>query len=388
MLKVWLMGDSPVRLWGLDGRTRLQRQMESLGNPEVVLDWSALAGADHVLLVRMDHVFELRALSSLLAQTGVLMADGRPAAAHVPIALAEAAQIQLQSGVGSISTLSVEDLNAYAVELRKAEPPLVAQVSAENCDALESRLYGGSYKGVTDFVTKWWWPRPARVGVKVAASLGLTPNMVTLTGVTLMLIACWAFYSGEYFLGLACGWFMTWLDTVDGKLARVTVQSSRIGHWLDHGMDIVHPPFWYWCWGLSLANYVPPFGLDVNGMVMAVFVGYIGGRLVEAAFHTLGPIGLFAWRPFDAYFRLFTARRNPCLVLLTLGWLMGSPALGFELVVGWTVLSTCILLLRLLYATGVRLGGGPLTSWLADPTSKTRYPRAHATFSATRSAYN
>ena len=333
------------------------------------------------------------------------MADGRPAAAHVPVAKAEAARIQLEGGEASITRLSVEGLNAYAVELRKAEPPLVAQVSAENCDALESRLYGGSYKGVTDFVTKWWWPRPARVGVKIAASLGLTPNMVTLTGVTLMVIASWAFFSGYYFLGLACGWFMTFLDTVDGKLARVTVQSSRMGHWLDHGMDIVHPPFWYWCWGLSLVNpainslgslgslgspgnYVAPFGLDMNGMVVAVFAGYIGGRLVEAAFHALGPIGLFAWRPFDAYFRLFTARRNPCLVLLTLGWLVGSPALGFELVVGWSVLSTCILLLRLFYAAGVRLTGGPLTSWLADPSSKVRYPRAHATFSATRSAYN
>ena len=388
MIKVWLMGDSPLTLWGLDGRTRLQRQVKSLGDPEVVHEWSALAGADHVLLVRIDHVFEVRALSSLLTQTGVLMADGRPAAAFVPAGMAEATRNQLETGSGPISTLTVEDLNAYAVELRKAEPPLVARVSAESCAALESRLYGGSYKGVTDFVTKWWWPRPARVGVKIAASLGLTPNMVTLTGVTLMLIACWAFLAGHYLLGLACGWFMTFLDTVDGKLARVTVQSSRIGHWLDHGMDIVHPPFWYWCWGLSLANYTAPFGLDMNGMVIAVFAGYVGGRLVEAAFHSLGPIGLFAWRPFDAYFRLFTARRNPCLVLLTFGWLAGAPALGFELVVGWSLLSTCILLLRLIYAIGVRLSGGPLTSWLADPTSRTRYPRAHATFSATRSAYS
>jgi hypothetical protein len=52
------------------------------------------------------------------------------------------------------------------------------------------------------------------------------------------------------------------------------------------------------------------------------------------------------------------------------------------------VLSTFILLLRLIYAIGVRLSGGPLTSWLADPASRTRYPRAHATFSATRSAYS
>ena len=388
MIKVWLMGESPAPLWGLDGHTRLARQVKSLGGMTLVSTWEALEGADHVLLVRADHVFELRALSSLLGQHGVLMADGRPAAAHVPIADAQVARTQLETGDGPLLRLTVEDLNAYAVELRKSEPPLVAQVTPARQDALESRLYGGAYKGVTDFVTKWWWPRPARVGVKVAAVMGLTPNMVTLTGFVLMLVACWAFAEGHYVLGLACGWFMTYLDTVDGKLARVTVQSSRFGHWLDHGMDIVHPPFWYWCWGLSLVDYAGPFGLDVNQMVIAVFAGYIGGRLVEATFHSLGPIGLFAWRPFDAYFRLFTARRNPCLVLLTVGGLLGSPALGFDLVVGWTVLSTAILLLRLVYAAAVRLSGGPLTSWLADPASRTRYPRAHATFSATRSAYS
>ena len=100
MIKVWLMGDSPLTLWGLDGRTRLQRQVKTLGDPEVVREWSALAGADQVLLVRIDHVFEVRALSSLLTQTGVLMADDRPAAAFVPAGMAEAARDQLETGTG------------------------------------------------------------------------------------------------------------------------------------------------------------------------------------------------------------------------------------------------------------------------------------------------
>jgi phosphatidylglycerophosphate synthase len=50
---------------------------------------------------------------------------------------------------------------------------------------------------------------------------------------------------------------MTLLDTVDGKLARVTVASSKFGHVLDHGVDIVHPPFWYLAWGLGLGAWRP-----------------------------------------------------------------------------------------------------------------------------------
>ena len=42
---------------------------------------------------------------------------------------------------------------------------------------------------------------------------------------------------------------MTFLDTVDGKLARVTLTSSPFGNVLDHSLDLIHPPFWYWAWG-------------------------------------------------------------------------------------------------------------------------------------------
>jgi len=388
MIKALVIGEGNLRLWGLDGRTRIDRQLRSIGNIESITGLAAAQPDDQVLLVRADHVFELRALSSLIPQRGVLIANGKPAAAMSSGREAGAALEGLTGGSSVLPSLSVADLAAYAVELRKAEPPLVSEVTEANREALESRLYGGSYKGVTDFVTKWWWPRPARKGVQVAANLGLTPNMVTGTGVLLMLIALWAFAEGHYVFGLICGWIMTWLDTVDGKLARVTVQSSRIGHILDHGMDIVHPPFWYWAWGASLgAAWVGPFGLTLNELVIAVFAGYIGGRLTEAAFHLLAPIGLFAWRPFDAYFRLYTARRNPCLVLMTIALAIGGAEWSFLLVVAWSVLSTLILMLRLLYAIAIRLQGKPLTSWLADPASRERYPRAYATFSATRAAY-
>ncbi len=388
MIKACVIGKGAIRLWGLDGRTRIGRQLSAIGGIEVVDSVDNVGANDKVLLIRADHVFELRGLSSLVGLEGVLVADGKAAAAIVAGNQVPAAVAALHGEQTSLPKLSLNDLAAYAVELRKTEPPLVAEVTSASQAGLESRLYGGSYKGVTDFVTKWWWPKPARRGVEFAAKLGLTPNMVTGTGVLLMLIALWAFAEGQYVAGLICGWIMTWLDTVDGKLARVTVQSSRIGHILDHGMDIVHPPFWYWAWGASLgAAYVGPFDLTLNQLVILVFVGYIGGRLMEAAFHLLGPIGLFAWRPFDAYFRLYTARRNPCLVLMTAALPIGGAELSFLLVVGWHLLSTLILMLRLLYAIGVRLRGGPLTSWLADPESRNRYPRAHATFSATRAAY-
>lgn len=383
-----LVGESPVRLWSLSGRQRLERQLGALGGVRVVDDASALPATGRILLIRADHVFEQRALQELVKLDGLLLHHDRPVAAHLDAGLAARGLRALEQGTDEgIPTFGVEAVQRFERTLRKAGPALVAQVTPDNRDHIEDRLYGAAYKGITDFVTKWWWPRLAKAGVRWCARLGIPPNVVTVTGLLLMLATCALFYHGQYAAGLLLGWIMTYLDTVDGKLARVTSQSSRFGHLLDHGMDIVHPPFWYWLWGLSLVHFQPIAGIDQPDLYLAIFSAYAGGRLIEAVFNLLGETSIFAWRPFDAYFRLFTARRNPCLALLTLAWAIGSPALGLWLVAGWTVLSTAVMLARLAYGAWVRLVDGPLVSWLADPDAPSRYPRAYPEFSATRRAY-
>ena len=47
---------------------------------------------------------------------------------------------------------------------------------------------------------------------------------------------------------MAAGLVFMVLDTVDGKLARCTITSSGWGNVFDHGVDLIHPPFWWWAW--------------------------------------------------------------------------------------------------------------------------------------------
>jgi hypothetical protein len=139
---------------------------------------------------------------------------------------------------------------------------------------------------------------------------------------------------------------------------------------------------------MSLA--VPPslWGFDAGALYVAMFAGYIGGRLAEAVFHSFGNLSLFTWRPFDAYFRLVTGRRNPCMILLTVFAMVGRPDWAFLSVVIWTVASTGILFVRVLQGLIARMTRGPLTSWMADPqTAAADHPAAFRTFSTTRSAY-
>lgn len=390
-----ILQDSPTRLWGLSARERLERQFKQVGG--LSLDDAPSSSKETVsgqqLLIDANFLFEPRTLSELLTRSNtVLCLNGRPAAAvveanHVEDAkgfFASEGEGDLPSGLDSIST---DDLNAFDDRLRRSDPPLLELVTAERKQALESQLYGNSYKGITDLVTKWAWPRPARHGVKLCAALGISPNMVTSFGFLLVIAACYLFLHGYYAAGLLCGWIMTFLDTVDGKLARVTVQSSPFGHFFDHGIDLVHPPFWYYFWGMSLVNFGPVFGFSVSELINWIIGGYIAGRIVEGLFQLLGSCGVFTWRPFDAWVRLFTARRNPCLIILSVSVLLGLPEWGFVGVFLWTVLSSAQLMLRLLHGTVVRLTGGPLSSWLADADVREKHARAYAVFGGTAAAY-
>jgi hypothetical protein len=156
----------------------------------------------------------------------------------------------------------------------------------------------------------------------------------------------------------------------------------------DHLIDLIHPPFWYIYWGMSLTQFQPVLGFDQEQMSWLIVVAYIGGRIVEGLFPLLGSCGIFTWRPYDAWFRLVTARRNPCLILLTISVLLGRPDWGFIAVTFWSLITTIMMLMRLLQAVAVRLKDGPLNSWLsAEDVATGPNAKSYAVFGSTRSAY-
>src|SRR5690606_32674018 len=68
---------------------------------------------------------------------------------------------------------------AFWKALRKRETPYAMLIDATNRKAVEWRMFMGTYKGATDFVTKHVWSFPAFVTTRILAPLKITPNMVT-----------------------------------------------------------------------------------------------------------------------------------------------------------------------------------------------------------------
>ena len=368
-----VLAESPVRLWGLTSTERLKRQLREIGGIDWIEAAERLPASGRVLLLNGHYLFEIRTLTGLLQNPDAILvspADRKPVAALVDASQAAAAANHLReagaTAPAGLRQIGPGDLEAFDETLRSARPPVLEHISESRRDELENSLYGNAYRGITDLVTKFVWPRPARRVVHWCASLGLSPNMVTTVGLMLVIAACYLFLHGQYWAGLATAWAMTLLDTVDGKLARVTIQSSRFGHLYDHIIDLVHPPFWYIYWGMSLSGLQPVLGLDFRAMCWLLVWAYVIGRLVEGLFTLLGDCSIFTWRPFDAWFRLIVARRNPGLIILTASLIAGRPDLGFLVVVAWSAVSTAILLLRLAQGGWARLRQGPLSSWLGE----------------------
>ncbi|QSV46813.1 CDP-alcohol phosphatidyltransferase family protein [Geobacter benzoatilyticus] len=373
-----ILAEAPIRLWGLSSRQRLERILKKINITSVIDDPESVSREDSILLLRGDYLYDERLIRNLVQKSGTVLqtaaeAGSRPVAAHVAAtdALLVRDVLDGKSGSAFPPSLSFETPQTlaptYMKQLRKIDPPYLLPIVEENREKLERRLFSGSYKGVTDLVTKWLWPRPAQVVTRFCANRGITPNMVTSVSLVLVIIAGFLFYHGHFALGLAAAWGMTFLDTVDGKLARVTVNSSYFGHIFDHAIDLISPPFWYLVWGFGLASWNPGMSLSMVDAFWLIFIGYIAGRMVEGIFKKcLEPSGIFCWRPIDSYFRLITGRRNPNLILLTLGLIAGRPDLGLVAVALWTVISSIFLVVRLATGFALRIVKGPLQSWFLD----------------------
>ncbi len=360
-----VVGESPLRLWGLTSAQRLQRQFARAQATADALD------ATRWVMLRADWVYDdafVRSLASAdedLALTapdgGVIAMSLSAASMSATEASAMLADRRAPTGVRLVTPAQLAD--GYNDVLRKREPPYLMPLTEAELPAIEKRIFAGSYKGVTDVVTLHAWPAPARAVTRWCANNGISPNQVTSASLVLVFVAMWLFWTGHYGWGLLAAWVMTFLDTVDGKLARVTLTSTRWGNVFDHSIDLIHPPFWWWAWivGLPAAG----FTLTQSSLVLTVIVGgYVLQRIEEGIFMACFKMDMHVWQRFDSWLRLYTARRNPNLLILSASLLAGRPDIGILVVAWWTAICLFIHALRIVQAAFARRRG-PLRSWLS-----------------------
>jgi len=246
----------------------------------------------------------------------------------------------LTGALAALPVLTQAEFPAFIRKLRRSTPYYLFRIDTpQAARKVERFLFWSNYKGSTDFFTKYVYPPLVWLMVPPLARARVHPNTVTAVSIFLTLLAVPLFATGHFLAGFLCAYGMSVLDSVDGKLARLTFTDSWLGNILDHGLDLVHPPFWYlaWAWGLTggdLTSTAWTAGLVMLGL-------YVLDRLILAIYPRRFHKGLHTHAPMDGVVRTFISRRNINLPLFTVGYYLGLGVPTLYLIVVWQAL-TCL----------------------------------------------
>jgi phosphatidylglycerophosphate synthase len=309
----------------------------------------ALAAANEpVMAADAGTLADARLYGYLGQNAGSRVAHGDDAESNAVIARIEPgdtaridrAAVRLVDAVAGLAPLTQAEFPAFIRKLRRSTPYYLFRVDTpEQARKVERFLFWSNYKGSTDFFTKYVYPPLVWLLVPPLARARVHPNTVTAVSIFLTLIAVPLCAQGYFGLGFLCAYGMSVLDSVDGKLARLTFTDSWLGNILDHGLDLVHPPFWYlaWAWGLTAGDTTS--SAWTAGLVMLGL--YVLDRLILAIYPRRFHKGLHTHAPMDGFVRTFISRRNINLPLFTVGYYIGLGVPTLYLIVVWQAL-TCL----------------------------------------------
>jgi len=376
-----LVGRCDVRLWGLTPHERCRRALARCGIDDIRIDGAPPPDAASVVMLRTDFVIDEALIKALAATPETLLMpalhDGRRAAvaAHVagPPAPELAALLRRESATAAEAAAFGLELvgpaelgGTYNQSLHKQAVPYVLPLVDQPARAVERQMFDAASEGITDFMTRWLWPWPAFWASRWFAARRVAPILVTVASIVLVLLAILLFEARLFGMGLVAAWLTAFLDSVDGRLARVTLATSRIGRIFHDGIHLLHPPLWYLAWFYGLAAAAAPGQtLLLAGSAWVCIAGYVIAHLLEVVFRWRFGFDLQAWRRLDSAFRLFAAGHNPSLALLTLCTVFGRPDNGLHVVAAWTLLSLAFHTVRIGQAFRRRRAGLPVESWLA-----------------------
>ena len=326
--------------WERGGGSLLERLehvlRDALGEPLIALEAAA--------------VIDARLLQYLSGQSGSLAACGGEGTKRAAVLRLEG---PLQAGGaidGRLSRLAdlgiaqkiltplmLDVIPCYIEKLRRDLPVYLFRVTdPASRDKAERFLFRSNSKGSTDFFTKYVYPPLVWRTVHLLSRWRVQPNTVTWISVLATLLAVPLFAWQWWWVGFLCAYTMSVLDSVDGKLARLTFTSSWFGNILDHGLGIVHPPLWYfgWAWGLSEGDTDSLMFQAATWMAAL----YALDRIVAGGFNRRLGRSIHGYTPLDERMCTFISRRNINLLLFLMGWLAGVPAPTFLLIVLWQVI--------------------------------------------------
>lgn len=239
----------------------------------------------------------------------------------------------------NIRRVSIGQYEYYDSDLRQPISPFFLIVNMEtNVRVLENLMYEKTFKGAMDFIASYIYKIPVREMVRLLAPTRVTPNTITVLSILCSILALPFFAIGMLGIGTLLGFLFIVFDSLDGKLARLTVNlTPAAGHW-DRKTSTPAVALWSIAWGWHFSGgqlYTIPFfvGLLIFGLTLV-------DKWTRMTFRTLTHRSILDFSPLDRVFHLFAAKRTTNLFILSVGlmlihWFSGADYYAFCVILIW-----------------------------------------------------
>lgn len=234
----------------------------------------------------------------------------------------------LRQGLGD-QTLTAVDVAAeplyYSPMRRKLRPYWFPTPTPDRAKLAERVLLDATQKGTLDIPALIHAPIETFL-ISLLCKTSITPNQLTIFTNIVAWIATLLFLTGRLGWGLVLALIVGILDGLDGKQARVKVETTKRGK-LEHWFDALFE----WSWWIALAYYFRASGLLPNAfryLALLAVAEAVDGILKGSVYFTTGKL-IDELGPFERMVRLVGGRRNIYIWILTVGFLMGAPAKAF-----------------------------------------------------------
>jgi len=214
----------------------------------------------------------------------------------------------------------------YIVSMRRHVRPLCFRAPQEQDRRMTERIILDSAQQSTLDLPAYLHAPIETVLILLLCKTPITPNQITIAG-----------------FGILAALIFGIVDGLDGKQARVKIETTQRGKWEHHFDYLIENSWW-----ASIAFYLWQSGQFSNAFY---FLGLlIASHLLDESAKRWAKIEkgrlLDDLTPFDRAFRLIAARRNIFVWILAFGFLLNAFAQSYAIVCGWAGFSAAIHLLR------------------------------------------
>jgi phosphatidylglycerophosphate synthase len=246
----------------------------------------------------------------------------------------------LRNGLES-DTVAAVDVSAqplyYVSMRRKLRPFWFPAPSPANRNLAKRVLFDSIQKGTLD-IPAWFHAPIETFLVSRLCKTRITPNQLTLFCNVVAWIVTILLATGHLAWGLGLALVVGVLDGLDGKQARVKVETTTRGK-IEHWFDALFEMSWWIAiaWHFRISGELPG---AFHYLLLLLAAEGVDGLAKGSVYFTTGQV-IDELGPFERFVRLVGGRRNVYVWILTIGFLLGTPAKAF-IFMAWLQVATAI----------------------------------------------